>query len=116
MSELSSIRIFPLTMFYFETEEIAKLKIANGLESGNHFSNLNFNSHSLMNAYGKNLFLFQYKGKIIGKATVHIDWDGRGSFYYLMIQLQNLISRKSGKTLKNLILLHKTYQRNTWML
>lgn len=83
MSELSSIRIFPLTMFYFEIEEIAKLKIANGLESGNHFSNLNFNSHSLMNAYGKNLFLFQYKGKIIGKATVHIDWDGRGSFYYL---------------------------------
>ena len=30
MGELSSIRIFPLTMFDFETEEIAKLEIANG--------------------------------------------------------------------------------------
>lgn len=37
MGELSSIRIFPLTMFDFETEEIAKLEIANGLESGNLF-------------------------------------------------------------------------------
>ena len=64
MSELSSIRIFPLTMFYFETEEIAKLKIANGLESGNHFSNLNFNSHSLMNAYGKIYFYFNIKEKL----------------------------------------------------
>lgn len=45
MGELSSIRIFPLTMFDFETEEIAKLEIANGLESGNHFSNLYFNSY-----------------------------------------------------------------------
>lgn len=48
MGELSSIRIFPLTMFDFETEEIAKLEIANGLESGNHFSNLYFNSYSIM--------------------------------------------------------------------
>ena len=32
MGELSRIRIFPLTEFDFETEEIAKLEIANGLE------------------------------------------------------------------------------------
>ena len=31
MRELSSIRIFPLSMFDFETEYIAKLEIANGL-------------------------------------------------------------------------------------
>ena len=51
MGELSSIRIFPLTMFDFETEEIAKLEIANGLESGNLFSNLHFNSYSIMDYY-----------------------------------------------------------------
>lgn len=87
MGELSRIRIFPLTMFEFETEEIAKLEIANGLDSGNLFSNLYFNSYSIMDAYGgKNLFLFQYKGKIIGKATVCIEWGrawGGASVYYL---------------------------------
>lgn len=45
MRELSSIRIFPLSMFDFETEYIAKLEIANGLESGNLISNLYFNSY-----------------------------------------------------------------------
>lgn len=86
MGELSSIRIFPLTMFDFETEEIAKLEIANGLESGNHFSNLYFNSYSIMDARRKNLFLFQYKGKIIGKATVRLEWGrtwGGEAVYYL---------------------------------
>lgn len=85
MGELSRIRIFPLSMFDFETEEIAKLEIVNGLGSGNFFENLYFNSYSRMNAYGKNLFLFQYKGKIIGKATVCLDWGSswRGSVYYL---------------------------------
>ena len=38
MGELSRIRIFPLTEFDFETEEIAKLEIANGLESGSSVS------------------------------------------------------------------------------
>lgn len=37
MGELSRIRIFPLSMFDFETEEIAKLEITNGLGSGNFF-------------------------------------------------------------------------------
>lgn len=82
MGKLSSIRIFPLTMFDFETEEIAKLEIANGLGSGNYFFTLNFNSYSSMDAYGKNLFLFQYKGKIIGKAIVRLEW-GRVSVYHL---------------------------------
>ena len=46
MSELSNIRIFPLSMFDFETEYIAKLELANGLESGNHISNLNFDTYN----------------------------------------------------------------------
>ena len=58
MGELSSIRIFPLSMFDFKTEYIAKLEIANGLESGNIFSSLCFNSCSIMDACRKNLFLF----------------------------------------------------------
>ena len=83
MGELSRIRIFPLTMFDFKTEEIAKLELANGLGSGNLFSSLYFNSYSIMDAYAKNLFLFQYKGKIIGKATVYIKKEGRYFRYYL---------------------------------
>ncbi|MFQ9451065.1 MAG: HNH endonuclease [Coprococcus sp.] len=87
MRELSSIRIFPLSMFDFETEYIAKLEIANGLESGNLISNLYFNSYSIMDVCRKNLFLFQYKGKIIGKAIVDLKWEERGwgreAFYYL---------------------------------
>ena len=87
MGELSSIRIFPLSMFDFETEYIAKLEIANGLESGNLISNLYFNSYSIMDVCRKNLFLFQYKGKIIGKAIVDLKWEERGwgreVFYYL---------------------------------
>lgn len=87
MRELSSIRIFPLSMFDFETEYIAKLEIANGLESGNLISNLYFNSYSIMDVCRKNLFLFQYKGKIIGKAIVDLRWEERGwgreAFYYL---------------------------------
>lgn len=87
MRELSSIRIFPLSMFDFETEYIAKLGIANGLESGNLISNLYFNSYSTMDVCRKNLFLFQYNGKIIGKATVNLEWEERGwgeeAFYYL---------------------------------
>ena len=59
MGELSRIRIFPLTEFDFETEEIAKLEIANGLESGSSVSNLYFNPHSIMDVYGNSLFLFQ---------------------------------------------------------
>ena len=47
MSKLSTIRIFPLTMFEFETEEIAKLEIANGLGSGNYFFYLTFNAYHL---------------------------------------------------------------------
>lgn len=81
MSELSRIRIFPLTMFNFETEEIAKLELANGLESGSLFSDLYFNSYSIMDAYGKNLFLFQYKGKIIGKATVRLEYKETYVYY-----------------------------------
>ena len=87
MRELSSIRIFPLSMFDFETEYIAKLEIANGLESGNFISNLYFNSCAIMDVYRKNLFLFQYKGKIIGKAIVYLESKERGwgqdDFYYL---------------------------------
>lgn len=87
MSELSNIRIFPLSMFDFETEYIAKLEIANGLESGNYISNLNFNSYSRMDVCRKNLFLFQYKGKIIGKAIVYLKWENKGwgeqAVYYL---------------------------------
>lgn len=86
MAELSRIRIFPLTMFDFETEEIAKLEIANGLESGISVLNLYFNSYSMMDVSDKNLFLFQYKGKIIGKATVYLEWGrtwGGESTYYL---------------------------------
>lgn len=87
MRELSSIRIFQLSMFDFETEYIAKLEIANGLESGNLISNLYFNSYSIMDVCRKNLFLFQYKGKIIGKAIVDLKWEERGwgreAFYYL---------------------------------
>lgn len=87
MRELSSIRIFPLSMFDFETGYIAKLEIANGLESGNLISNLYFNSYSIMEVCRKNLFLFQYKGKIIGKAIVDLKWENRGwgeqTFYYL---------------------------------
>ncbi len=33
--------------------------------------------------YGKNLFLFQYKGKIIGKAIVHLKEEKRNTVYYL---------------------------------
>ncbi len=87
MRELSSIRIFPLSMLDFETEYIAKLEIANGMESGNLISNLYFNSYSIMDVCRKNLFLFQYKGKIIGKAIVDLKWEERGwgreAFYYL---------------------------------
>lgn len=76
MDKLSRIRIYPLTTFDFETEEIAKLELANGLNSGNPFSSLYYNSYSMMNAYmGKNLFLFQYNGKIIGKATLYVTWQ-----------------------------------------
>ena len=53
MSELSNIRIFPLSMFDFETEYIAKLELANGLESGNHISNLNFNLNYKLNLIKK---------------------------------------------------------------
>ena len=63
MSELSNIRIFPLSMFDFETEYIAKLELANGLESGNHISNLNFNSYSRMDVE-KIYFCFNIKEKL----------------------------------------------------
>lgn len=64
MRELSNIRIFPLSMFDFETEYIAKLEIANGLESGNLISNLYFNSYSRMDVCRKNLFCFNIKAKL----------------------------------------------------
>ena len=82
MGELSRIRIFPLTEFDFETEEIAKLEIANGLESGSAVSNLYFNPHSIMDVYGNSLFLFQYKGKIIGKATIRLENKNYTAYYF----------------------------------
>ena len=84
MGKLSRIRIFPLATFDFETEEIARLEIANGLESGGSVTNLYFTSCAKMDLHGgKNLFLFQYKGKIIGKATVR--WvDKTFSYHYYL--------------------------------
>ncbi len=81
ISSIKEIRIYPISKSDYPTEEYAKLCIANGFENYTSFDNLG-NESGKLNLYNDILFLFQYNGKIIAKARIHITFLER-SFSYM---------------------------------